>query len=197
MGDLKKACWIAALAVAVVANAQPPATPSLDPRLKFKDGDRYLRDLAAALEIPRDSICKELGQYDCYFDAFRIVLGGVEPYTIRIVEPLPPSLTTPIALDRVALRVCATRVTADEKEPDKAVLLRPARKFDARWRRETAALLYEKLLRRPASSEEISRLTEFYKTVASELRAPAERAARDWVVLGCFAVATSLESIFY
>ena len=175
---------------------QSPAAASHDPRIKFKDGTRYLRDLSAALHIPRESICKELGLYDCYSDAFRIVLGGVEPYRDAIVEPLESaSLTSPIALDRVALRVCTLRVTEDAKDPQNAILFRPGT-HDMKWRKEVASLIYDALLQRGATGQEVERLIRFYDTVAAEGR-PAPDTAHDWTVLSCFAVSSSLESIFY
>lgn len=61
------------------ALAQEAAPTSPDPRVKFKDGERYLRDLAESLEIPRSEICLELSRYDCADKAFRIVLGGGRP----------------------------------------------------------------------------------------------------------------------
>jgi len=191
--------WSTVLTLAFVCVpllGQSPGTTSSDPRVKFKDGARYLDDLSTALDMPRESICKELGRYDCYNDAFRIVLGGVEPYGNAIVEPLETaSLTSPIALDRVALRVCSERVALDVKNPNKAVLFRTGT-TDQKWKQATVNRLYDKLLQRDASSDEIHRLLGFYDTLASEGRSGAST-ARDWTVLGCFAVASSLESIFY
>jgi hypothetical protein len=174
-----------------------PAQESADPRVKFKDGERYLRDLATALDLPRETICRELSQYDCFADAFRIVLGGVEPYSIRIVEPQESAaLTTPIAVDRLALHACTQRVAEDVKTPAKAVLFRPAKsaKPDKKWKEQTVQTIYDRILRRDATREEVARMLAFYDTVAKD---PAPDAARHWTVLGCFTVASSLESIFY
>ena len=66
----------AALAPAVVS-AQEAAPASTDPRIKFKDGERYLRDLSETFEIPRDEICLELSRYDCSNKAFRITLSAL------------------------------------------------------------------------------------------------------------------------
>lgn len=179
---------------ALSAAAQTPASP--DPRVKFKDGERYLRDLAAALELPRDSICRELSQYDCFSDAFRIVLGGVEPYRIRVVEPQEKaSLTAPIALDRLAMHACTLRVEEDVKSPATAVLFRPSKaRPDRKWKQQTATTIYDRILRRTPTAEETTRLVSFYDTVG---RKSAATASRDWTVLACFAVASSLESVFY
>jgi hypothetical protein len=185
------------LAAALSAFAQSPA-PSADPRVKFKDGERYLRDLAAALEMPRETICKELSQYDCFHDAFKVVLGGVEPYRIRIVEPLETaSMTSPIAVDRVALHACSRRVHEDQKDPSTAVLFRLPRKADKKWKAQTAATLYDRLLRRDPTPAETARMVSFYDTVAKSHNGSSADIARDWVAIGCFTLATSLESIFY
>jgi len=201
----------AALALApITAHAQGPAKPaqaqpaapagaSLDPRLKLKDGDRYLRDLSAALEMPREEICKELGQYDCFRDAFRIVLGGVDAANLGLNEPLAQeALTAPIALDRVALHVCVNRVGKDLADPAHAVLLKGV-KGDARpspaWMKRTANDIYGRILSRDPSPSETAKLVAFYKTV--EAQAPAGERTKDWVALGCFAVASSVENVFY
>ncbi len=184
-----------ALALAPVFAQQPGSN---DPRVKFKDGERMLRDLSSALQLPRETICKELGQYDCYLDAFKVVLGGVEPYKIRIVEPLETaSMTAPIAVDRVAMHVCSRRVAEDVKSPASAVLFHAPKKADLQWKQRTVATLYDKLLRRDASAAETARLVGFYDTVAKGHSGKAEDVARDWVTLGCFTLASSLEGIFY
>jgi len=182
------------LLLALSAAAQTPASP--DPRVKFKDGERYLRDLAAALELPRDSICRELSQYDCFSDAFRIVLGGVEPYRIRVVEPQEKaSLTAPIALDRLAMHACTRRVEEDVKSPAGAVLFRATKaRPDRKWKQQTATVIYDRILRRTPTAEETARLVSFYDAVA---RKAGSTASRDWTVLACFTVASSLESVFY
>ena len=184
-----------AVAVCAPAIAEKPGDKSADPRVKFKDGARYLGDLSEALQIPRDTICKELGRYDCDTDAFKIVLGGVEPYRDAIEEPFSTaSLATPIALDRVALRVCTERVAEDVKNPEKALLYRAASP-DKKWKKATIARIYDRLLERDATPDEVSRLLAFYDTVAAD---PSKTdAPREWTVLGCFSVASSLESVFY
>jgi hypothetical protein len=192
---VRLSCLLLLLASAVSAQE------SADPKVKFKDGERYLRDLASALELPRESICRELSQYDCFADAFRIVLGGVEPYSIRVLEPQEgAALTTPIALDRLALHACTQRVTEDVKTPLKAVLFRPMKSPkstttpDKKWKEQTVATIYDRILRRDATAAETARMLAFYDTVAKD---PSPDTARNWTVLGCFTVASSLENVFY
>lgn len=188
----------------------PAATPapvaSADPRVKFKDGERYLRDLSTNLNMPREDICKELSRYDCMSDAFRIVLGGVEAPNLLVNEPIEnAALTSPIALDRVALHVCTNRVKMDRDKPADAVLFKTgafgkdgrAKSPDATWMRQTADTIYGAVLMRSPSENEIRGLTDFYAQVREGRPANSIDVAADWVTLSCFAVASSLEAAFY
>ncbi len=179
-------------------------TPSADPRVKFKDGERFVRDLADGLSLPRDQVCVALGTYDCNDKAFRIVLGGVEPYDMRILDPLEnASLAAPIAMDRVALHACTSRVMKDIETPASAVLFKaPAGAAAARapnkaWMDTTTITIYDRILRRPATNAEKAQMAEFYKTVSAGRSDPVAAIEKDWVTLGCFAVASSLENTFY
>jgi hypothetical protein len=190
---------IAALASpALPARAQEAAPASPDPRIKFKDGERYLRDLAESLEIPREEICLELSRYDCADKAFRIVLGGVDPYDIRIMQPLDQaSLASPIAFDRVALQVCSGRVARDRADPAASILFkRAAGRPDAAWRDALADRLYDRILRRSPDAGERQRMAGFLEG----LEARSDRSAKaqaDQTILACFALASSAEAAFY
>lgn len=197
------AAILGSLALLASGAAQAADIPnSADPRLKFKDGSRYLADLSDGLSIPRDQVCKELGRYDCYTDAFRIVMGGVDPYDLRILEPLDhASLASPIAVDRVALHVCTARVNMDAGAPQEAVLFKPTadakRAPDRAWMDATTTAIYDHVLRRAATDAEKSQMADFYKTVARGRNDGPAATEKDFVILGCFAVASSLEAVFY
>jgi hypothetical protein len=168
-------------------------------RVKYKSGARYANDLAAALDLRRDALCRELGRYDCVDEVHRIVLGGVEPYTLGVREPLPSiAVTAPIAQDRVALAACTERIerdlaasepvfltTADVDAPTPGQLEAMAKRF------------YDRILRRDATPDEVSALAQFHSTVTGEPGQSRATATRDWAILSCFMVATTLESIFY
>ena len=193
-----------AFLLSVAGAALAADTPSHDPRVKFKDGERFVRDLADGLSLPRDQICKELGKYDCNDQAFKIVLGGVEPYDMRILDPLEnASLAAPIAVDRVALHACTNRVMQDIATPASAVLFKaPAGAAAARapnkaWMDATTATIYDRVLRRPATNAEKAQMADFYKTVSAGRSDPVAAVEKDWVTLSCFAVASSLENTFY
>ncbi|MEZ5938431.1 MAG: hypothetical protein R3C52_09435 [Hyphomonadaceae bacterium] len=190
----------------LAAVESPAPVASSDPRVKFKDGERYLRDLSANLQIPRDEICKELSQYDCMTDAFRIVLGGVEAPNLLVNDPIESAaLTSPIALDRVALHVCTNRVKLDQEKPEQAVLFQAgafgkkdkAKKPDPAWMHQTADTIYGSVLMRTPSEQEVQNLVSFYDQVRDGRAANSKEVAADWVTLSCFAVASSLEAVFY
>ena len=193
-------------APAQFAEEAPTPVASVDPRVKFKDGERYLRDLSANLSMPREDICKELSRYDCMTDAFRIVLGGVEAPNLLVNEPIEnAALTSPIAVDRVALHVCSNRVRMDREKPAEAVLLKTgafgadgrAKSPDPKWLSSTADAIYGSILMRSPSEQEIQNLAAYYTQVADGRPANSVEVAADWVTLSCFAVASSLEAVFY
>ncbi|MFM8376523.1 MAG: hypothetical protein ACKN9P_10800 [Phenylobacterium sp.] len=193
---LAVATFLALTAPAARAQEAAPASP--DPRVKFKDGERYLRDLAETLEIPRSEICLELSRYDCADKAFRIVLGGVDPYEIRIMQPLDQaSLASPIAFDRVALQVCSNRVARDRADPARAILFKPAAgRPDAAWREALTDRLYDRILRRGADAGERQRMAAFLEGLEPRTGRSA-RGQADQTLLACFALASSAEAAFY
>jgi hypothetical protein len=168
-------------------------------RVKYKSGARYANDLAAALDLQRDAVCSELGRYDCVDEVHRIVLGGVEPYTLGVREPLPSlGVTAPIAQDRVALAACTARIERDFAASEPVFLT--AVDVDAPTPGEleaTVGRFYDRILRRAATPDEVSALAQFHSTVTNEPGESSATATRDWAILSCFMVATTLESIFY
>jgi hypothetical protein len=175
-----------------------PVAASRQARVKYKSGARYANDLAAALDLPRDAICRELGSYDCVDEVHRIVLGGVEPYTLGVREPLPSiAVTAPIAQDRVALAACTERIERDLAASEPVFLAMDVDAPTPGQLEVTASRFYDRLLRREATPYEISSLAQFHSTVTDESGQSGAGATRDWAILSCFMVATTLESIFY
>ena len=168
-------------------------------RVKYKSGARYANDLAAALDLPPDAVCRELGRYDCVHEVHRIVLGGVEPYTLGVREPLPSiAVTAPIAQDRVALAACTERIERDLAASEPVFLT--TIDVDAPTLGEleaTARRFYDRILSREATPDEVSALAQFHSTVTDEPGESGATATRDWAILSCFMVATTLESVFY
>ena len=175
--------------------------PSRRPSVKFKGAQRYGTDLMNALFLSKDSLCNELGQYPC-LNVHNIVLGGVEPYRLGINKPLErASATAPIAVERVALQACIRRADLDFAEGAQSlffeVLPENMSAPESTWLRRTAGRMYELILRRTGESHELDVLANLFETVSAEYPDSAQEALRQWQVLSCFALATSLEALFY
>lgn len=176
------------------------ALPSHRPRVKFKNGQRYVNDLSRALELPRLEICRELGLYDCVDEVHNITLGGVEPYNKGIREPLPVApVTAPIAMDRIALVACGKRADADFADPQGAVLFKEVAQAGAQATeadyQAVSRRIYEQVLAREPEDFEVQNLAAFTAEVQEEVG--AARVPQEWSTMSCFMVATSMEAMFY
>lgn len=184
-------------------SSPPPVTPKIapsqHPRAKFKGHKRWGADLSESLRLPREQLCQELGAYDCLDEVHRIALGGVEPYTLGIDEPLEVApVTAAMAVDRVALTACERRARMDLDDPAQAhlfgALYEATTPPDAASLAQVSAKLYRSLLRREATSEELELLVAFW----DELQAADPSTSKlQWATMTCYALATSLESLFY
>jgi len=170
--------------------------PSTNPRVRFKGGERWTTQLARALELDRADLCNEFGQYDCASEVHFIALGGVEPYRLRIDDPLPNApITAPIAVERIALSACGERASRDVANPAEAVLFQEL--SDEPSSEDFAAMgnrLYQTLLSRDAETEELAELEGFWTELGAEdgVDLPTE-----WATFACFALASSTEMLFY
>lgn len=193
-------------------------SPSLHPQVKFKRSQRLQNDIARTLDIAPSQVCNELGLYSCTDEVHRVTLGGVSAYDLGLFEPLPTTaLTTPLAVERVAMAACVTRVDRDlgadigngtgngtgGGDGDGGALIFKDLDIDERGRladvqdRTVATAidtLYKRALQRRASAGEIAHLRRLYRDIESRA---AAQPARDWAVLSCFAVLTTMEQLFY
>ncbi|NVJ05606.1 hypothetical protein HUW63_10230 [Myxococcus sp. AM001] len=171
--------------------------------LRFKGPERLTTDFAAALDVPPAGLCNELGQYPCATFVHTVTLGGVEPYQSGFYEPLPVTgVTTPIAVERMALAGCTQRVALDVSAPAAAVLFKGVG-LDAQGRLEDRAgppvraaiqALYQRGLQRDAEAEEV----DAWLQLAADIEAAGgARPGRDWMTAVCFAVLSSAESVFF
>lgn len=168
--------------------------PSRAPRVKFKGGLRMANDLSRALEIPVKELCEEVSTFDC-LDVHNIVLGGVDPYDLRIDDPLPVApVTAPLAVERIALSACGERAARDFAQPERAILFTGMADPEARMsaRESTVSELYRRLLQREPTSQETSALVELYDRLQQD-----SRVAQTWSQLSCMAIATTTEFLFY
>lgn len=165
-------------------------------QVKFKRNARLATDFAAALSIPRDSLCKELGQYSCADLVHALPLGGTEPYGIGLYEPLAQSgLTSPVAVDRLALAGCVQRVSLDLSTPNAAVIFKADPATGGAAAIEAAVdTLYKRVMLRKPTDAEVATLKQLHADIVAKGKPDPSRA---WMTLACFAVLTSNESLFY
>jgi hypothetical protein len=177
-----------------------PAPPSISTvtsknnRLKFKGGERLVADLATGLSLEPSELCKELGLYDCK-TAANISLGGVEPYVQTIYSPVGErTASTANAVERIALSACHLRMERDFAPAAQAALFAElaAPAPDLAKVEAVSKRLYQKLLNRDASLEEVSHLTAFWKELSAE-----KEPAKAFATYACFAIATTEEALFF
>lgn len=173
----------------------PPFATSTKNRVAWKRVRALESDLLAGLSLARGELCNELGLYSCIDLVHLVPLGGNEPFSRSQYEPLPsPTVTTPIALDRVTLSACRARVDKDIAGP---ALIFGSLDFAASAVSAAAAaaaldLLGTRLLARRLTAAE---LAAFGALTVDDAGAPVS--PRDFAILSCFAVATLSETIFY
>jgi hypothetical protein len=171
--------------------------------IRYKRAERLRNDYAQALGLDRSEVCNELGQYSCTDVVHTIALGGVEPYLLGVLEPLQfTTITTPIAVERVAFSSCTERVKRDLAAPDSAVIFKDLglddngaiKDLDASGIGDSLTTLYRRALQRDPGPAEIQHLKDLYKDVAAT-NEPSP--GRDWAILVCFSVMTTMEALFY
>jgi hypothetical protein len=171
-------------------------TVSTHNRVKFKGGKRFVADIASALSLETQQVCRELASYDCE-QTHRIPLGGIDPYQGGLFQPLPErSVASLNAIDRIALSACEERAKRDFADAASAVIFRELASGSATNEAKQAVVtrLYQKILRREPSSTEITELSGFYIEVEA---LDGAKASRSFATYACYAVATLEESVFF
>ncbi len=170
--------------------------------VRFKKAVRLTNDLANALGLPADQLCKEFGQYQCATFVHTVPLGGTDPYGAGLYEPLPfTSMTSPIVTDRVALSGCMARTAADLATPAAAVIWKEV-SLDGSGKLDVDApavataidLLYKRALLRPPTTAEVGHLKQLYKDIDATGK---PEVGKSFMTLSCFAVLTTVEALFY
>lgn len=174
----------------------PPVAASTRNHLVWKRYHALEQDLSRALELSPDELCTELGRFRCVGEVHLAGLGGHDPFAQGLYEPLSePLVTTPLALDRIALAACGARVERDRVAPvvftaldlDGEAPLADAEAFSG-----TIDGLYRRLLGRDPIEAEYTRLAALLVDDDGDPVSSAEFAH-----LACFAVATTTEFSFF
>lgn len=171
--------------------------PSSAPVALWKRHAVIAHDLQRGLQLSANDFCQELGQFSCTDNVFLTTLGGNDPFAKSQYRPSEnPGVTTPVALERVALNACSKRVMLDAAGTPKVF---------TRFKLDVSTLvtqlnavdqmnqdLYRLLLGRDANSEELNVLRQLTVDDAGK---PVS--AKDVATLSCFTIATSREFAFY
>jgi len=161
--------------------------------LKPKAGTVLLDDLATALALPRDEVCRELGTVDC-LEAHRVSLGEVAPRALRIYEPVTGLLTGVVAVERVALHACTNRVERDRTDPDALIPELASGLSRVSRRRRVVERLAMRLVRRAPTRAERDALVDLYDTLRDD---GIDDLDAQWTIATCFTLATLTETLFY
>ena len=181
-------------------DAGVPSVASSRAKLRFKDGRRLQNDLAQTLGLDSGAVCSELGQYSCVDEIHTVSLLGVEPYGLGFYEPLKETaVTTPIAVERVVVSACSERVERDLSGDDTPLIFAGISNGEIASLEDPAVsaaieTLYKRALARRPTPEEVTHLVGFYSDV---LNSGVDNPANQWAKGVCFAVLTTVESLFY
>ena len=165
-------------------------------RVKFKGNDRLRNEFARALDLEPNQVCTEFGLYSCTHLVHQVALGGAEPYGLGLNEPLPfTTITTPLAVDRLALTACRTRVDLDFATPSAALIYKgDLNGADGSDVGNAIDVLYKRALIREPTPQEAEHLRQLHR----DIEALGEGStARSWAIASCFAVSTTMEQLFY
>lgn len=194
--------WLSSSCANEDAYLPPLLATSSRGNLRFKGPERLNSDIAAALELPADAVCTELGMYQCTSAVHNVALGGVEPYGTGLYEPSGvTSSTTPLVVERVVWSACTKRASTDFADLANAVIFRGIQLNAAKLaspdgqqvRAAITQLVQRALLRDPTENE----MTRYIK-LASDIEATGNaEPARAWMQAVCFAVLSSAEAVFY
>jgi hypothetical protein len=159
--------------------------------LQWKRAAAIEADLARALALSNDELCKELSDKNCIRDVHLVPMGGNEPYVSGLMKPsVEPLATTPAVIDRVLLSACSTRADRDAHgKPEVFTKLKfdqPLPAADDPAIHDTVVTLYRRLLARDPSSDEL----ELVASLAVE-------EPRDFAALACFTIGSSSEFLFF
>jgi hypothetical protein len=170
-----------------------PASLALTPEtLVWKRYRAFEDGMSQGLQVDKNRLCLELGQHSCIDKVHLTVLGGNEPYTMGQYEAArSPTILTGIAVDRIVLAACETRLNLDKGLGAGAIVFKsfPLSASDVtpeQVRNQTASL-YQRLLARDATAEELNTAQDILKITKTG----------DKVAMAlCFAVGSQIENIF-
>ena len=170
-------------------------TPATRADLRMKRWRQLSQDLSGALKLQPDELCRETGNFDCN-EIHVVPLGGVS-IDNGLYAPIDgASVTTGLAIERVLLSACWSRLQRDLHGEEPAVVFTEVPLEDTVLDDEAAdrqaTLLWQRLLARDPSAEELAAARALHPGVVADGGRNAE-----WELGLCVALGTSSEFLFY
>jgi len=170
-------------------------------QLKLRRARLIRNTLAKALVLDPQGMCLELGRLPCADLVHKGSLGGIDAYNnTQYMFTQDIGVAAAPAMERLALSACIQRASMDLVAPAQAVIFKSielsvdGRIIDSAAVNVAIDTLYKRLFSRAPVDTEIQALRELYVRVYEK---NPHGAARNWMVLACFAVASSAEAFFY
>lgn len=167
-----------------------PPPNLVDKNLMWKRYRSLEQTLMSGLSLTKNQLCNEAGNLACVDKVHLFALGGNEPFNKAQYERLAaPSVTTGVAIERLVLAACSERLRRDKSGTPVVFTKLPLSTAAPAGNavREQATVLYQRLLLRDPTAEELSVVAAFAakggtsETVAKSL---------------CFAIASHAEFLF-
>ena len=171
------------------ASTRPFVQPE---NLVWKRYRAFETTMMQALELPKNRVCNELGQFSCIDVVHLTLLGGNEPFVNGQHERAErPTVLTPVAVERVVLASCTERLNLDKSNAGQKVVFKQidlaATTVTAEQAKGQATEFYQRFYGRDPTTEELNRASEILK-----LSLTPEK-----VALGlCFTIGTTVENVF-
>lgn len=157
--------------------------------------------LSKILVVDKQGMCLELGKHPCIDQVHRVFLGSMDAYNAsQYQNPVQASIGSVGSLERVVLSACIMRAGMDLLNPSQGVIFKnvktslDGRLVDDAAIDESIKTLYRRSFTREATAQEISHLRNMYEDIYKE---EPIASGRNWMVLSCFAVLSSLEMAFF
>lgn len=176
----------------------PPSdvwTPATRADLRMKRWRQISQDLSGALQLQTDELCREAGNFDCN-EIHVVPMGGISVDN-GLYSPIDGvSVTTGLAIERVLLSACWTRLERD-MDPEQTPLVFTAiplaeTSLDEAAADAQATLLWQRLLARDPSAEELAAARALHPGIIEDGGRNAE-----WALALCVALGTSSEFLLY
>lgn len=170
-----------------------PPLPFIPPEsFVWKRYRPFEETLMTALELPKNQLCNELGQFSCIDTVHLTLLGGNEPFINGQHERAErPTVLTSIAVERIVLAGCTQRLNMDKANQTQKIVFKQidltATQVTIDQTKGQAKELYQRFYGRDPTEGELNQVGEIIKMTT----------VPEKVALGlCFAIGSSIENVF-